>query len=304
MAFNNDNLYDTINNTSIKNDDVDPYNDKNILVTSDDISNIFKTYFNIEMKPNGMDEYIKAFTHSSYTINKYYELNIKHSTKTNKNNDTNISKISKDKVSPLPLQKQSSETLELLGDNVLKLAISSYLYKRYPYEDEGFMTSLKAQLEDKTSYAKFALHLGLNKYILLSKQTELIMGRTTQKILEDCFEAFMGASYLDQGFELCRKAMWIILETQIPYSDYLYKCHDYKGYLQNEFHAMKWLHSQKYKDIDCKIIDGKKYFTVGILDNKGHIIQEGVGTGKKEAEQNASMILLYKWGIIKKDQMK
>ena len=285
-----DNLYNTITNASLRLDDeVYPYNDKNKLITVCDIQKIFKQYFDIDMTPHSMTEYTKAFTHSSYTKNKYYEINVKDETI-----DQTI----------VPLQENSSERLEFLGDTVMKCIIAGYLYKRYPYEDEGFMTSLKTQIEDRSSYAKLSGALGFGEFLLISKQTEQIMGRITPKLLEDCFEAFMGATYLDQGFEICRKAIWMILETQIPYSDYLYKCHDYKGRMQNEFHALKWLHKDKYTDIECIDVDGKKQFRVGVLDNKGNIIQEGIGTSKKEAEQNASMLLLYNWGIIKEDQMK
>lgn len=290
MSFKQDTLYSTMSNINLKQDDeVNPYNEKNKLITVKDIKNVFKQYFDIDMEPNSMTEYIKAFTHSSYTENKYYEINIKEG-----NIDNTL----------VPLQKNSSERLEFLGDTVMKAIIAGYLYKRYPDEDEGFMTSLKTQIEDRSSYAKLSAALGFGEFLLISKQTELTMGRITPKLLEDCFEAFMGATYLDQGFEICRKSIWMILETQIPYSDYLYKCHDYKGKMQNEFHAMKWLHSKKYDDIECKDIDGKKQFKIGIIDNKGHIIQEGIGASKKEAEQNASMLLLYNWGIIKEDQMK
>jgi len=188
--------------TQLHDDDfVNPYNEKNKLITKQNIIDMFLK-FNMHINPIEINEYIKALTHKSYIKKEYYNLN-KSSVSITKNT--------------LELLDHSNERLEFLGDTVIKSVIAGYLYLRYPNEDEGFMTSLKANIEDRDSLAIFAKKLGLDEYMIISKQIELKDGRNSKKLLEDCFESFVGALFLDCGFEPCRQFMWILLETEIDY---------------------------------------------------------------------------------------
>lgn len=280
-------LYKTITTTSLHEDDyVNPYNEKNKLITLQNIKDMFLK-FDLIVEPTNISEYIKALTHKSYIKKEYYNLN----------------RINDDKQeNTLELFEQSNERLEFLGDTVIKSVIAGYLYIRYPQEDEGFMTSLKANIEDRESLAIFAKKLGLDEYMIISKQIELKDGRNSKKLLEDCFESFVGAVYLDCGFEICRKFIWILLETEIDYSELLYKDKNYKGQLNNFYTQNNWSTPQ-YVHINTEIINGIKMFIMGVKDVNNNIIAQGKAKSKKSAEKIASMIALKKFGLINEDQM-
>src|SRR5699024_8542055 len=104
-----------------------------------------------------------------------------------------------------------NERLEFLGDAVLELAVSDYLYKTNMTMTEGEMTKLRANIVCEESLFRFAEILNLNQYILLGKGEERTGGRHRQALLADVFEAFLGAMYLDQGMSVCQK----FLDTHI-----------------------------------------------------------------------------------------
>jgi ribonuclease-3 len=191
-----------------------------------------------------------------------------------------------------------------------------------PKGDEGFMTYLKTKIEDKSSFARFSKELGLDTYVLISKQTELIKGRNSEKILEDVFEAFIGALKLDQGQDTCKKLIEYFLENSVDYASLIYQNENYKDQLMQLFHSNKWV-SPIYWEVGNKassnFVGGKtntqKIYTMGVLDpmtsldDKGRpteiiIIAEGEGTSKQKAEQQAALNALIKFKQIKADQIK
>ena len=192
-----------------------PYNENNILLKSSDIINILKK-FDIDIHVKNLAHYQEAFTHKSYIKKEYFNIY------------GYILKQEKDKLllkypKLVDLQENSYERLEFLGDTFIKCIIASYLFNRFYEEDEGFMTRLKTKLEDTKSLAKYARRLGLETLMLVSKQIDDNNGRNADKLLEDTFEAFMGALHEDQGFEICKKMLIILLETEIDYAEILYK---------------------------------------------------------------------------------
>ena len=108
---------------------------------------------------------------------------------------------------------EHNERLEFLGDSVLGLIIASYLYHRYPDNDEGFLTRLKIKLVNGVQLAKLARSIDLGKYILMSNHVQNIKGRDSQKILEDAFEAFLAAIFKDLGFDAVNSFVLRIIET-------------------------------------------------------------------------------------------
>lgn len=275
-----------ISTTSMQEDDVvNPYNENNKLITLQNIKDIFKK-FEIEINPTNITEYIKSLTHKSYIKKEYYNLNRVNDIKTN----------------AIELLEYSNERLEFLGDTVIKSVVAGYLYIRYPDEDEGFMTSLKANIEDRDSLAIFAKKLGIDEYMIISKQIEMKDGRNSKKLLEDCFESFVGALYLDCGFEVCRKFIWILLETEIDYSELLYKDKNYKGQLNNFYTQNNWPTPQ-YVHLNTEIINNNKLFIMGVKDVNGNIVGQGKAKSKKMAEKIASMLALKYFGLINEDQM-
>jgi len=284
-------LYKMLNNTSINNDTEDPYNELNKLLTIEDIKMMFKK-FDLEVNPKDINNYINALTHKSYIKKEYYDVY------TNQ-----LSLLSKKKnPKTLELLDQSNERLEFLGDTVIKCVVSSYLFLRFQYEDEGFMTRLKTKIENRSSLAKFAKILGIDEYMIISRQVEENNGRDSDKLLEDCFESFVGALFLDLGFEVCKNFIWIILETEIDYAEILYKDTNYKDILLRFFHQNKWSHPQ-YIQIDIDNTPNKRMFIMGVKDPQGNIIAQGKAYSKQKAEQLASMYALHHYNIIKEDQM-
>jgi ribonuclease-3 len=138
--------------------------------------------------------------------------------------------------------------------------------------------------------------------MIISKQIEMKDGRNSKKLLEDCFEAFIGALYLDCGYEPCRQFIWILLETEIDYADLLYKDKNYKGQLNNCYTQNNWP-TPEYVLINTEIINGSKMFVMGVNDANGNIFAQGKAKSKKSAQKIASMFALKKLGIINENQM-
>ena len=291
-----------------------PYNENNILIESEDVERLL-TNFGIKIKVNNIEIFREAMSHYSYVNQKYYSKFAREMNEMKKNRNTLVE-----------LRDVSSERLEFVGDGTIKDILCSYLYLRYkmnPKGDEGFMTYLKTKIEDKSTFSRFAKELGLDTYILISKQTELIKGRNSDKILEDAFEAFLGALKLDQGQDVCKKLIEYFLENSVDYASLIYQNENYKDQLMQLFHSNKWI-SPIYWEVSCKSSSGaignktnnmQKIYTMGVLDpmtsldDKGRpteiiIIAEGEGTSKQKAEQQAALNALIKFKQIKEDQIK
>jgi ribonuclease-3 len=291
-----------------------PYNENNILIESEDVERLLSN-FGIKIKVNNIEIFREAMSHYSYVNQKYYTKFSKEMNEMKKNRNTLVE-----------LRDVSSERLEFVGDGTIKDILCSYLYLRYkmnPKGDEGFMTYLKTKIEDKSTFSRFAKELGLDTYILISKQTELIKGRNSDKILEDAFEAFLGALKLDQGQDVCKKLIEYFLENSVDYASLIYQNENYKDQLMQLFHSNKWV-SPIYWEVSCKSSSGvignktnnmQKIYTMGVLDpmtsldDKGRpteiiIIAEGEGTSKQKAEQQAALNALIKFKQIKEDQIK
>jgi ribonuclease-3 len=211
--------------------------------------------------------------------------------------------MEKEKLSNVvDLQDSSNERLEFLGDTFIKCIIAPYLFNRYYEEDEGFMTRLKTKLEDTKSLAKYARRLGLETWMLVSKQIEDNNGRCSDKLLEDTFEAFIGALYEDQGFEVCKKLLTILLESEIDYSEILYKDTNYKDRLLRFYHSNKWSHPI-YLCVKEDTLNNKKFYTMGVNDFQGKLITQATDTSKKRAEQKAAAFALIKFNQLNPDQI-
>jgi len=268
-----------------------PYNINNILITEADIKRLFAKYdLNIIVKDIKL--YHTALTHKSYIISEYtnYNQNILKSIK--KSMDSSV----------VDLMPESSERIEFFGDSVIKCIVAKYLYMRYYKEDEGFLTKTKTKIENRKTLAIFARKLGLDNYLIISKQNEEASNRDSDKFLEDAFEAFMGALLFDQGFDFCEKYIMKLLETEIDYAEILYIDTNFKDRLQRFFHQNGW-HHPVFEDISTEIINCKKTFTVGLKDNLNNEIVRASELSKKKAEQKASMLALLKYGQLYSDQI-
>jgi len=162
----------------------DPYNPLNKLITDEEIKDILQKY-GVDTTIYNYNLYKRAFIHQSYTKRPHIE-----------NVENNII-IQKQPADCLPLYTKSNERLEFVGDGVLECITKYYLYKRFPKENEGFMTEKKIALVKNESIGKMAYEMGLHKWYVLSKHAESKQIRTNLKKLGCLFEAFIGAMFLD-----------------------------------------------------------------------------------------------------------
>lgn len=182
-----------------------------------------------------------------------------------------------------------NERLEFLGDKVLDLIVSTYLYKTTDYE-EGKMTKIRANYVCENALYEYALELKLYDYIMVGKGEESSGGKMKKTILANAFEAFIGAVYLDQGIS---KAEEIIKKVVIPFiknnSENFLK--DYKSELQEYVQTSK--KSVVYDVINEKGPSHDRIFTV-VVKVDGIVLGTGIAKSKKEAEQNAAKEALNK----------
>ncbi|NVN97237.1 ribonuclease III [Candidatus Nomurabacteria bacterium] len=179
-----------------------------------------------------------------------------------------------------------NERLEFLGDAVLELVVTDYLYNKYPDRDEGELTAYRSALVNAVIIGEVALSLGMNDYLLLSKGEAKDIGKARSYILANTYEAYVGACYLDQGYEIVRDFIAGSLFGKIDtiVKEKLWR--DAKSLVQEK--SQEYLNvTPSYKVISEVGPDHDKHFTVGIFFGED-LIAEGKGHSKQEAEQAAA----------------
>jgi len=256
-----------------------PYNFNNILISKDDIINIMKSLNIDNFNLINLDLYQRAFIHKSYCKMKDYEEYQKPD-------------------NCLELFNVSYETLEFIGDSFLGNIISHYLYQRYfikHNKDEGFLTKLKVRFVCGEQLANLSNKLNVNKYMIISKHIEdNCDGRNNLNILEDIFEAFVGALYTDTNdFKLVEKFIINVIEKHIDFTDIILKDNNYKDqilrYFQHNYKIYPTYKTLKNTDDNkycCKLYKGDEY------------IECGYGISKKKSEQEASKKALMKFCVL------
>ena len=179
-----------------------------------------------------------------------------------------------------------NERLEFLGDAVLELASTDFLFKKFPAKPEGELTSYRAALVNTVSLAESAQALGISDYLLLSKGESKDTGRARDVILADAFEAIIGAIYLDSGYASAEafiaKNLYKKIDTVIAKRSY----QDAKSRFQ-EIAQEKRGTTPSYETLSEIGPDHNKRFTVGVFINSSEIAR-GEGQSKQEAEQSAA----------------
>lgn len=181
---------------------------------------------------------------------------------------------------------ESNERLEFLGDAVLELAATRFLFERFPTEQEGVLTAYRSALVKTTSLATVALKLGLGEQLKMSRGEEATGGRANPSLLADTLEAVVGALYLDQGFqaaeEFLREHLFTTVDTILK--ERLYK--DPKSELQERVQA-QGKETPTYAVLSEKGPDHNKEFTVSVSVG-GTMIAQGSGKSKQQAQQAAA----------------
>jgi len=187
----------------------------------------------------------------------------------------------------------SNERLEFLGDSVLSLITSVYLFKNYPFLKEGEYTDIKGKIVCAESLSFAARKLDLGRYLFLSKGEEKSGGRENKNILADCFEALIGAIFIEKDFETAYQFVVKFLFSEKL--DFIIKNRLYlpaKTQLQQWFQE-KYKTTPEYKLIEEKGPSHKKLFKVGVYF-KEKLFGIGTGFSKKEAEEQAAKIAIEK----------
>lgn len=179
-----------------------------------------------------------------------------------------------------------NERLEFLGDAVLELVVTEYLYQNYPHNPEGEMTSWRAALVNAIMLSKIASNIGLNDFLLLSKGEAKDIGKARQYILANTFEALIGAIYLDQGYGTASEFIRKVLIPELPLiiEQELHK--DPKSRFQEEAQERVGV-TPAYKVLEEWGPDHAKHFIVGVYLGD-EIVEKGEGSSKQEAEQDAA----------------
>lgn len=223
----------------------------------EDLSSFFKKY---NIKPKNEELYELAFTHASF------------------NSDAKT-------------RHHDYERLEFLGDSVLDFVIATKLYLIHPELREGDLTKAKALLVQSKSLASLARKEEFTRYIRIGHSLTIKDVEENNSILEDIFEAVIGAIYLDQGINFVTKFIFRIFKDEL-YNIDIDELKDYKSLLQEAMQA-EYRESVQYKVIEEKGPPHYRTFFVEVSFN-GIVLGHGKGKSKKEAEQNAAKDALTK----------
>jgi ribonuclease-3 len=184
----------------------------------------------------------------------------------------------------------NNERLEFLGDAVLDLIVGEYLFKKFPKEDEGVLSKIRASLVNEKGFTKLAENLNLGDSLLISTAEENNKGRTKPSLLSNAFEAVIGAIYLEAGLEVSAEIAIRLIENAYDSIDLNSLSKDFKTTLQ-ELTQADFGETPNYKLVRSFGPDHKKEFEIAVeLQNK--IIATAIGKSKKEAQQKAAEIAL------------
>lgn len=183
-----------------------------------------------------------------------------------------------------------NERLEFLGDAVLELAVTDYLYRTYPNSDEGELTAYRSSLVNAILIGEVAGELNMNEYLLLSKGESKDSGKARLYILANTYEAFVGALYMDQGYAPAEKFIRETLFGKLKEIVEKKLFRDAKSWIQEKCQEHEGV-TPSYKVLHENGPDHDKHFTIGIFFGNTRIA-EGKGKSKQEAEQAAARAAL------------
>ena len=193
---------------------------------------------------------------------------------------------------------ENNERLEYLGDAILSAIIADYLFKRYPYKEEGFLTEMRSKMVNRQQLNDIAIKMGLKKITVYNKSDSSLK---TSQIFGNTLEALVGAIYLDKGYKKTIK--WVSDSMIIPHMfiedlEILEINHKNKLYGW----ANKNGKNLEFETINEQLENGRRLFTIAAVVN-GKIISQGKAFNKKDASQIASQLAVEKLGITNSDSL-
>ncbi|HLO37255.1 MAG TPA: ribonuclease III [Lacibacter sp.] len=188
---------------------------------------------------------------------------------------------------------QNNERLEFLGDAVLSAVVADYLFKKYPYKGEGFLTEMRSKMVNRATLNDIAVRMGLKKVTLYNKGDNSLK---ISQIFGNTLEALLGAIYLDLGYKKTQR--WIVKNVIVPYL------------FMEDLEALEINHKNKlygwankngkaldFETLDERLENGRRLFTIGAVVD-GEVLAEGKAFNKKDASQIAAQAAVEKLGII------
>lgn len=289
------------NKTKELDDNELPFNPLNIILKDEDLKNFFNDNGLNEISYNNINLYRNVFIHKSYC--------------TMKNSDFN-SGNAKCPSNCIPLQDMSYERLEFLGDSILGMVVANYLYERFPDQSEGFLSKLRTKIVNGKMLGYLSDKIGFPKFAIISKQVEESNGRTNYKIMEDIFEAFIGALFIDfqtlddkvilpskinlepitgSGYYIAEKWIISIIEKYIDFSEIIMQKNNYKDILVNYMqHNLQ--DTPKFFELNIITKNNNKIFNYCVKDRNNSIIATSTGLSKRETENNVAKEALKYYG--------
>jgi ribonuclease-3 len=191
---------------------------------------------------------------------------------------------------------ENNERLEYLGDAILSALIADYLFKRYPYKEEGFLTEMRSKMVNRQQLNEIAIRMGLKKITLFNKMDGSLK---VSQIFGNTLEALVGAIYLDKGYK--KTSRWVM--------DYIILPHMFVDELElleinhkNKLYG--WANKNgkilEFETIDERMENGRRLFTVAAMVN-GENLAIGKAFNKKDASQIASQVAVEKLGLLNAD---
>lgn len=187
---------------------------------------------------------------------------------------------------------ENNERLEYLGDAILSGVVADYLFKRYPYKGEGFLTEMRSKMVNRATLNDIALKMGLKKITYYNKSDSSLK---ISQIFGNTLEALVGAIYLDCGYEKTRR--WVFRRIVIPHM-FMEDLENLEINHKNKLYgwANKNGKTLEFETLDEKIEKGRRLFRVGAVVD-GQLIAEGKAYNKKDASQIAAQLAVEKLGI-------
>lgn len=283
-----------------------PYNSSNKLLMEADLRDLFDKHGLGGIPFNDISLYRNAFVHRSYITMK---------------NDDFASGNERCPQGCLPLQEMSYERLEFLGDAILGMIVARYLYERYPDQPEGFLSRLRTKIVNGKMLGYLAEQIGFPKYAIISKQIEDSQGRSNYKIMEDIFEAFIGAIYMDfdndedaanlpthmsmapctgAGYYIAEQWIISIMETYLDFAELIQLRTNYKDMLVRHM-QYTFQDVPRFYEVLVETKNNRKIFTYCVKDKAGAVLGTGSGATTKEAQNIAAGQALKFYGIKEED---
>lgn len=193
---------------------------------------------------------------------------------------------------------ENNERLEYLGDAVLSALIADYLFKRYPYKEEGFLTEMRSKMVNRQQLNEIAVRMGLKKITLYNKMDGSLK---VSQIFGNTLEALVGAVYIDQGYK--KAAKWV-LESIIQPHMFMDDLENLEINHKNRLYG--WANKNgkvlEFETLNEKLENGRRLFTVAAMVD-GKNIAEGKAFNKKDASQIAAQVAVVKMGIQNSDSI-